>query len=239
MPLGSVSDPLNRKMMPSLARPWWLRNEDKCVINGCHFTDPEKCIEGPRFYVVVTITIFKFKFRFFWAIRSNLYSIFSSAEIKLWFSPSIFPNMIAYRCHSYSNNNNKQQQMTRVSLNGNQVMVCRWPPPQQPYLPALLPPIWRDVVRGTLEWENHSSLLCWSKQQPSISTNGSELSNPGCQRTPLFSLLLWGGGGPKQDAYTYPKYLVYFCDRNKLIVLDSWSEKNDLLSSNNKYLWQF
>ena len=190
MPLGSVSDPLNRKMMPSLARPWWLRNEDKCVINGCHFTDPEKCIEGPRFYVVVTITIFKLKFRFFWAIRSNLYSIFSSAEIKLWFSPSIFPNMIVYRCHSYSNNNNKQQQMTRVSLNGNQVMVCRWPPSPhhhaQPYLPALLPPIWRDVVRGTLEWENHSSLLCWSKQQPSISTNGSELSNPGCQRTPFF-----------------------------------------------------
>ena len=141
---------------------WWLRNEDKCVINGCHFTDPEKCIEGPRFYVVVTITIFKLKFRF-WAIRSNLYSIFSSAEIKLWFSPSIFPNMIVYRCHSYSNNNNKQQQMTRVSLNGNQVMVCRWPPSPhhhyQPYLPALHPPIWRDVVRGTLEWENHSSLL--------------------------------------------------------------------------------
>ena len=28
--------------------------------------------------------------------------------------------------------------------------------------------------------------FCWSKQQPSISTNGSELSNPGCQRTPFF-----------------------------------------------------
>ena len=161
MPLGSVSDPLNRKMMPSLARPWWLRNEDKCVINGCHFTDPENCIEGPRFYVVVTITIFKLKFRF-WAIRSNLYSIFSSAEIKLWFSPSIFPNMIAYRCHSYSNNNNKQQQMTRVSLNGNQVMVCRWPPPphhhDQPYLPALLPPIWRDVVRGSVAHWNEKTI---------------------------------------------------------------------------------